>query len=87
LLSLVAWLAGIGVVEAQLPTFTDVTESSGIDFEHSFGDHDLTNIVEGTGAGAMFFDYDGDGTFTDVTANAGVGDRGYGFGCSAADFE
>jgi hypothetical protein len=61
LLSVVAWLAGIGGVAAQSPTFTDVTESSGIRFEHSFGHHDLTNIVEGTGAGAMFFDYDGDG--------------------------
>ena len=48
-------------VAAQSPTFTDVTVPSGVSFEHSFGDHDLTNIVEGTGAGAMFFDYDGDG--------------------------
>jgi len=47
------------------PIFTDVTEESGIRFSHSFGDHDLTNIVEGTGAGATFFDYDGDG-FLDV---------------------
>ncbi len=46
---------------AKAPVFTDVTEAAGIDFKHSFGDHELTNIVEGTGAGAMFFDYDGDG--------------------------
>jgi hypothetical protein len=46
---------------SQLPTFTDVTEPSGIDFKHSFGDFELTNIVEATGAGACFFDYDNDG--------------------------
>ncbi len=44
-----------------LPVFVDVTAESGIDFKHSFGDFDLTNIVEGTGAGATFFDYNGDG--------------------------
>jgi hypothetical protein len=108
-----------------LPVFTDVTKEAGINFKHSFGDFDLSNIVEGTGAGAMFFDYNGDGwldiyfvngcwlkevndnrgrilrgkltnalyrnngdgTFTDVTKEAGVGDKGFGFGCSAADFD
>ncbi|MHA2314740.1 MAG: CRTAC1 family protein [Candidatus Hermodarchaeia archaeon] len=108
-----------------LPVFIDVTKEAGINFKHSFGDFDLTNIVEGTGAGAMFFDYDGDGwidiyfvngcwlknvndnrgrglrekltnslyrnngngTFKDVTKEAGVGDKGYGVGCSAADFD
>src|SRR4051794_22012089 len=44
-----------------VPVFTDVTEKAGIHFKHSFGDKELSNIVEGTGAGAMFFDYDGDG--------------------------
>jgi hypothetical protein len=44
-----------------LPVFTDVTEQAGIHTEHRFGDERLSNIVEGTGAGAMFFDYDGDG--------------------------
>jgi len=47
--------------EVKLPVFTDVTESSGIKFKHSYGDYDVSNIVEGTGAGAVFFDYDGDG--------------------------
>jgi len=46
---------------AELPIFTDVTEQAGIRVKHSFGDFELSNIVEGTGAGAMFFDYDGDG--------------------------
>lgn len=44
-----------------LPLFTDVTEQAGIHFKHSYGDFELTNIVEGTGAGACVFDYDGDG--------------------------
>jgi hypothetical protein len=46
--------------EQELPVFTDVTQPAGIRFKHSFGDFTLTNIVEGTGAGACFFDYDGD---------------------------
>ena len=44
-----------------LPVFEDVTEAAGLNFKHGFGDEKLSNIVEGTGAGAMFFDYDGDG--------------------------
>jgi len=47
--------------EPTLPTFKDVTEEAGIRFRHSFGDHSLKNIVEGTGPGCAFFDYDGDG--------------------------
>jgi hypothetical protein len=44
-----------------VPVFTDVTEKAGITFKQSFGDEDLSNIVEGTGTGAMLFDFDGDG--------------------------
>ncbi|MGO8746812.1 MAG: CRTAC1 family protein [Thermoguttaceae bacterium] len=47
--------------EPKLPTFTDVTERAGVRFKHSFGDMELSNIVEGTGSGCMFFDYDNDG--------------------------
>lgn len=47
--------------EQKLPVFTDVTKQAQLNVKHSFGDFDLTNIVEGTGSGAMFFDYDGDG--------------------------
>jgi hypothetical protein len=47
--------------EQSLPVFTDVTKEAGINFKHSYGDFDLSNIVEGTGAGAIFFDYNGDG--------------------------
>jgi hypothetical protein len=61
LLSLIVCLVSSGGTAAQSPVFTDVTAASGVKFEHSFGDHHLTNIVEGTGSGAIFFDYDGDG--------------------------
>jgi hypothetical protein len=57
---LYAW-ADCGSAGEPLPTFTDVTEQAGINHRHRYGDMDLSNIVEGTGAGAMFFDYDGDG--------------------------
>ena len=50
-----------GADDPPVPVFTDVTEKAGIHFKHSFGDKELSNIVEGTGSGAMFFDYDGDG--------------------------
>jgi hypothetical protein len=108
-----------------LPQFSDVAAAAGIAFQHSWGDLDLSNIVEGTGSGACAFDYDGDGkldlylpngrwtkgvndnrgrsldgilqnalyrnegdwTFTDVTAKAGVAAKGYGVGCSAADYD
>ena len=50
-----------GAVSEELPVFTDVTEQAGIHFKQSFGDFELSNIVEGTGSGAMFFDYNGDG--------------------------
>ena len=46
---------------SELPVFTDVTREAGVHAKHSIGDYDLSNIVEGTGAGCMFFDYDGDG--------------------------
>ncbi|NQV35834.1 MAG: CRTAC1 family protein [Phycisphaeraceae bacterium] len=44
-----------------LPVFTDATQQAGIDVKHSYGDFELSNIVEGTGSGGLFFDYNGDG--------------------------
>ena len=43
------------------PRFADVTDQAGIRFKHSLGGSELSNIVEGTGPGGMFFDYDNDG--------------------------
>jgi hypothetical protein len=47
--------------QLQLPVFTDVTEQSGIDFMHVYGEGHLQTILQTTGAGVCFFDYDGDG--------------------------
>ena len=41
--------------------FDDVTAASGIRFVHSFGDGEMSSILEATGSGCMFFDYDDDG--------------------------
>lgn len=60
---------------ASLPTFTDITKDGGITFRHSYGDHHLDNIVEGTGTGACFFDYDNDG-LQDIFLPTGVWTKG-----------
>lgn len=57
------------------PLFTDITEPAGITFRHSIGDHKLDNIVEGTGAGACFFDSDNDG-LQDIYFVTGVWTKG-----------
>jgi hypothetical protein len=53
--------AAAAAADPALPAFTDITKPSGIAFRHSYGDHHLDNIVEGTGGGACFFDYNNDG--------------------------
>ncbi|MBC8873624.1 MAG: CRTAC1 family protein [Planctomycetes bacterium] len=53
--------SALHAADQTLPVFADVTQDAGITAKHSYGDDRLTNIVEGTGAGAMFFDYDSDG--------------------------
>jgi len=53
-----------------LPTFTDVTDEAGISFKHSYGDHHLSNIVEGTGPGGGFLDYNNDGYLDIYLVNA-----------------
>ncbi|MBS1876217.1 MAG: CRTAC1 family protein [Acidobacteria bacterium] len=59
-LTMMATYTGAGQQQS-LPVFTDITKQAGITFKHSYGDHHLDNIVEGTGAGVCFFDYNGDG--------------------------
>jgi enediyne biosynthesis protein E4 len=51
--------------------FTDITQPSGIDFKHSFGDDHLDNLVESDGGGAAFLDYDRDGLI-DLFMTTGV---------------
>jgi hypothetical protein len=61
LVTILLSVAAASPTPQELPVFTDVTGQAGIRFTHSFGDFELSNIVEGTGAGAAFFDYDNDG--------------------------
>jgi len=41
--------------------FEDASEKAGINFTHSFGSAKLGSLLEGTGAGCVWFDYDNDG--------------------------
>ena len=41
--------------------YQNITEATGITFQHSIGDDELTNLVESVGGGAVFLDYDQDG--------------------------
>ncbi len=45
---------------AEKRVFTDVREGSGIDFVHTFGDDEMSNLVEASGVGVCLLDYDGD---------------------------
>jgi hypothetical protein len=59
-MTLLACLATPLVGQTSTPFFTEVTAEAGVRFRHSFGDAELTNIVEGTGPGVVFFDFDND---------------------------
>ncbi|HEX3893227.1 MAG TPA: CRTAC1 family protein [Terracidiphilus sp.] len=56
-------------IAAALPTlappqalqFEDATDASGIDYVHSFGSAQLGSLLEGTGAGCVWFDYNNSG--------------------------
>ncbi|HEY6491248.1 MAG: CRTAC1 family protein [Terracidiphilus sp.] len=41
--------------------FDDATDQAGIDYVHSFGSAQLGSLLEGTGAGCVWFDYDHSG--------------------------
>jgi hypothetical protein len=41
--------------------FEDATDASGIDYVHSFGSAQLGSLLEGTGAGCVWFDYNNSG--------------------------
>ena len=41
--------------------FEDASDKAGIDYTHSFGSRQLGSLLEGTGAGCVWFDYNNDG--------------------------
>lgn len=61
LIGMALWVAIAGVLGARGDSlFVDVLEGSGIDFVHSFGDREMSNLVESSGFGVCVFDFDGD---------------------------
>ena len=50
-----------GLQSPSSPQFEDVTAKAGIDFQHSFGEKELSSIVEATGSGCGWIDYNNDG--------------------------
>jgi hypothetical protein len=51
--------------------FQEIGKEIGLDFVHSIGDDDLTNIIQSDGGGAAFLDYDQDG-YIDIYACSGT---------------
>jgi hypothetical protein len=51
--------------------FQEIGQEIGLDFVHSIGDDDLTNIIQSDGGGAAFLDYDQDG-YIDIYACSGT---------------
>src|SRR6516225_7862540 len=41
--------------------FEDASDQAGVNFTHSFGSAKLGSLLEGTGAGCVWFDYDNSG--------------------------
>ncbi|MGA7857594.1 MAG: hypothetical protein WCA11_06700 [Terracidiphilus sp.] len=56
---------------AQAPVirFEDASEKAHIDFVHSFGSAKLGSLLEGTGAGCVWFDYNNSGLLSLYVAN------------------
>jgi hypothetical protein len=49
--------------------FEDATDKSGINFTHSFGSRQLGSLLEGTGAGCIWFDYNNSGLMSLYVVN------------------
>ena len=49
--------------------FEDASDKAGIDFTHSFGSRQLGSLLEGTGAGCVWFDYNNSGLPSLYVAN------------------
>jgi len=50
-----------GAASPPVIRFEDASNVAGIDFTHSFGSRQLGSLLEGTGAGCVWFDYNNDG--------------------------
>jgi enediyne biosynthesis protein E4 len=59
--AVVAKAAAVSAAEAPPIRFEDATAQSGISFRHSMGSRQLGSLLEGTGAGCVWFDYNNDG--------------------------
>jgi hypothetical protein len=55
--------------QASVIRFEDASDKSGIDFTHSFGSRQLGSLLEGTGAGCLWFDYNNSGLPSLYVAN------------------
>jgi hypothetical protein len=42
------------------PGLKDITQQVGVEFIHSIGDNEMSNLVESNAGGCAFFDYDND---------------------------
>ena len=56
--------------------FQEIGQQAGLNFVHSIGDDDLTNIIFSSGGGTAFLDYDQDG-FIDIFACSGTWLEGF----------
>ncbi|MGB8359268.1 MAG: CRTAC1 family protein [Bacteroidales bacterium] len=56
--------------------FQEIGQQIGLDFVHSIGDDDLTNIIQSNGGGAAFLDFDQDG-FIDIYVCSGTWLEGF----------
>ena len=59
------------VLLAETVRFTDVTEESGINFQHVSGKSLFKRVFETMGSGAAFLDYDNDGFYDLYLVNGG----------------
>ncbi len=56
-----AAMPGADAVKTPAIRFEDASEAADVDFIHSFGSRQLGSLLEGTGAGCIWFDYNNDG--------------------------